>query len=85
MIAIADYADIKDYTLYEGEEDDEDAQIPEDNIQPIVIGDDENEVAAEEKKVAINEEKVADSLLSKIKTDLPSKVEEATEAVEEKE
>jgi hypothetical protein len=85
LIAIADYADIRDYTLYEGEEDDEDAQIPEDNIKPIVIGDDDNEVAAEEEKVAIDEEKVADSLLAKIKTDLPSKVEEATESIEEKE
>ena len=36
LIAIADYADIKDYTLYEGEtEDDPDTQIPGDDITPV--------------------------------------------------
>ena len=35
LIAIADYADIKDYVLYEGEEDDSDTVIQDDNITPI--------------------------------------------------
>ena len=41
LIAIADYADIKDYVLYEGEEDDPDTVIQDDNITPINIDDDE--------------------------------------------
>ena len=43
LIAIADYADIKDYVLYEGEEDDPDTDIPEDNVKPITLDDDDNE------------------------------------------
>jgi hypothetical protein len=39
LIAIADYADIKDYVLYEGEEeDDPDTMIPEDDVTPITYG-----------------------------------------------
>ena len=33
LIAIADYADIKDYVLYDGEEDDPDTEIPDDNVR----------------------------------------------------
>ena len=84
LIAIADYADIKDYTLYEGEEDDEDTSIPEDTIKPITLDDNDNEVADEERVEKPSEDVVADSLLSKIKTDLPSKVEEATANKENK-
>ena len=41
LIAIADYADIKDYVLYEGEEeDDPDTDIGEDDITPENIDDD---------------------------------------------
>ena len=83
LIAIADYADIKDYTLYEGEDDDEDTAIPEDTIKPITLDDNDNEVADEE-RVESAKEDVAPSLLSKIKEDLPSKVEEATEEQENK-
>lgn len=84
LIAIADYADIKDYVLYEGEDDDEDTAIPEDTIKPITLDDNDNEVADEEKVEKPSEDVVADSLLSKIKTDLPSKVEEATANKENK-
>ena len=84
LIAIADYADIKDYTLYEGEEDDEDTSIPEDTIKPITLDDNDNEVADEERVEKPSEDVVADSLLSKIKTDLPSKVEEVTANKENK-
>ena len=82
LIAIADYADIKDYVLYDGEEDDPDGQIPDDDITPINM--DEDEV---EEKVKTNPEptdkSVSSSLLSKIKTELPSKVEEVVEKEEE--
>ena len=82
LIAIADYAEIKDYVLYDGEEDDPDGQIPDDDITPINM--DEDEV---EEKVKTNPEptdkSVSSSLLSKIKTELPSKVEEVVEKEEE--
>jgi len=82
LIAIADYADIKDYVLYDGEEDDPDGQIPDDDITPVNM--DEDEV---EEKVKTNPEptdkSVSSSLLSKIKTELPSKVEEVVEKEEE--
>ena len=41
LIAIADYAEIKDYVLYEGEEDDPDTQIPGDDIVPVDMDGDE--------------------------------------------
>jgi len=84
LIAIADYADIKDYTLYDGEEDDEDTSIPEDTIKPITLDDNDNEVAEDKQDVKPNKENVAPSLLSKIKEDLPSKVDEATANEENK-
>ena len=84
LIAIADYADIKDYTLYDGEEDDEDTSIPEDTIKPITLDDNDNEIAEDKQDVKPSEENVAPSLLSKIKEDLPSKVEEVTANEENK-
>jgi hypothetical protein len=83
LIAIADYADIKDYVLYDGEDDDPDTEIPEDNVKPITLDDDDNEIADTVVEEATKED-VAPSLLSKIKEDLPSKVEEATEKQENK-
>ena len=83
LIAIADYADIKDYVLYDGEDDDPDTEIPEDNVKPITLDDDDNEIADTVVEEATKED-VAPSLLSKIKEDLPSKVEEATEEQENK-
>lgn len=81
LIAIADYAEIKDYTLYEGEEDDPDTEIPDDNIVPIdVDGDgvpDEPEVKTKE-RAKPDDSSVDASLLSRIKTELPAKVEAAT-------
>ena len=45
LIAIADYADIKDYTLYEGETaDDPDTQIPGDDVTPVNMDEDEEVV-----------------------------------------
>mgnify|MGYP003633464842 FL=1 len=81
LIAIADYAEIKDYTLYEGEEDDPDTELPDDNIVPIdVDGDgepDEPEVKTKE-RAKPDDSSVDASLLSRIKTELPAKVEAAT-------
>ena len=84
LIAIADYADIKDYVLYDGEEDDPDTEIPEDNVKPITLDDDDNEVADEPRVEKPGEDVVAPSLLSKIKEDLPSKVDEVTANKENK-
>ena len=80
LINIADYAEIKDYTLYEGEDTDPDGQIPDDDVEPIDIDVDErNEV--EEKGVEdfdkMEEPKgdsLSESLLAKVKTELPQKV-----------
>ena len=83
LIAIADYADIKDYVLYDGEDDDPDTEIPEDNVKPITLDDNDNEVVDRIVEEGAKED-VAPSLLSKIKEDLPSKVEEATEEQENK-
>jgi hypothetical protein len=84
LIAIADYAEIKDYVLYDGEEDDPDGQIPDDDISPIDM--DGDGIEDEPKtKAEPNDKSVSSSLLSKIKTELPSKVEEVidTEITEE--
>ncbi len=82
LIAIADYAEIKDYVLYDGEDDDPDTMLPEDNITPVDMdGDgepDEPEVQAKPSK-----ESISDSLLSRIEKDLPSKVEEVVNVKEE--
>jgi hypothetical protein len=82
LIAIADYAEIKDYVLYDGEDDDPDAMLPEDNITPVDMdGDgepDEPKVQAKPSK-----ESISDSLLSRIEKDLPSKVEEVVNVKEE--
>jgi hypothetical protein len=82
LIAIADYADIKDYILYDGEEDDPDGQIPDDDITPINMDEDEVEEKVKTKPEP-TDKSVSSSLLSKIKTELPSKVEEVVEKEEE--
>ena len=71
--------------LYEGEEDDPETEIPDDNITQINIDDDEDEINKQEKpRVAEpDEDVVGKSLLSKIKKELPSKVEEVVNIKEE--
>ena len=82
LIAIADYADIKDYTLYEGEtEDDPDTQIPGDDVTPVNMDEDEEEKQSKE-KIEPTEEVLGKSLLSKVKEELPAKVEAAVEKEE---
>ena len=73
LIAIADYADIKDYVLYEGEEDDPDAKIYGDDEEPIIMDDDEGQAPKKELEKP-TEDVIAPSLLSKIKTELPEKL-----------
>ncbi len=81
LIAIADYADIKDYVLYEGEEeDDPDTQIPGDDVTPINMDEDDEVV---EEKTEPTEEVLGESLLAKVKQELPGKVKSAVEVKEE--
>ena len=79
LIAIADYAGIKDYTLYQGEEeDDPDTEIPDDDIQPVDM-DGDGEPDEQPRVTEPDSSTVKPSLLSKIKEELPSKVKEATQ------
>tara|TARA_X000001036_G_scaffold385125_1_gene379479 strand:+ start:269 stop:835 length:567 start_codon:yes stop_codon:yes gene_type:complete len=80
LIAIADYADIKDYVLYSEEEDDPDTEITGDDVEPVNMDDDEEE----NKKPVVKPDSLSKSLLSRVDTELESKVQEATtEEVEE--
>ena len=86
LIAIADYADIKDYVLYEGEEDDPDGQIYGDDVEPVSMDDDDEDVAPKPKETSEiteyeepSEKSLSAGLLSKVKKELPAKVEAAKE------
>ena len=80
LIAIADYAGIKDYTLYQGEEeDDPDTEIPDDDIQPVDMDGDGEPDEEQELRTEPDSSSVDSSLLSRIKEELPSKVKEATQ------
>lgn len=82
LIAIADYADINDYVLYNGEDTDEDTQIPEDDTTPINM-DEEPEVKKERKIKEPTAKVLGSGLLAKVKKELPSKVEEVMNKEEE--
>ena len=86
LIAIADYAEIKDYTLYEGEEDDVDTEIPDDDITPVDMDGDgiPDEKPSEPRITKPDADVDNESLLSRIKTELPGKVKEATKIEDEK-
>jgi len=78
LISIADYAEIKDYVLYEGEENDPETNIPDDDVVPVDMdGDGISDEPKQKTKKEPDESSVSSSLLAKIKTDLPSKVKEA--------
>ena len=77
LISIADYADIKDYVLYEGEEDDPDAQIEDDDITPINVDDDDEEEKPRVEKPS--KDVINPSLLAKIETELPEKLSKENE------
>jgi len=86
LIAIADYADIKDYVLYEGEEDDPEGQIYGDDVEPVSMDDDDEGKATQPKETSEiteyeepTEKSLSSSLLSKVKKELPAKVEKAKE------
>jgi len=80
LIAIADYAGIKDYTLYQGEEeDDPDTEIPDEDIQPVDMDGDGEPDEEQELRTEPDSSSVDSSLLSRIKEELPSKVKEATQ------
>jgi hypothetical protein len=83
LIAIADYAEIKDYILYNEEDGDPDTEIPNDDITPVDM--DGDGIPDEPKaKVEPNKDSVSESLLSRIEKELPTKVEEASvEEIEE--
>ena len=49
LIAIADYAEIKDYVLYEGEDDDPDTEIPDDDVTPVDMDGDEYQMNLKKK------------------------------------
>ena len=84
LIAIADYAEIKDYVLYEGEEDDPDTEIPDDNVVPVDMdGDGIPDEPVEETKTKPDSSSVDKSLLSRIEKELPAKVKAATTEEEE--
>ena len=89
LIAIADYADIKDYVLYENEEDDPDGAIYDDDVEPVEADvEEEDEGKAEQPKSTEeivqyeepSEDSVSPSLLSKIKKELPGKIEKLKES-----
>jgi len=84
LIAIADYAEIKDYVLYSEEDEDPDTMIPEDDVTPVDMdGDGEPDTEASTKPI-IKPDSLSKSLLSRVDTELESKVKEATtEEVEE--
>ena len=83
LIAIADYAEIKDYVLYNEEDGDPDTEIPDDDITPVDM--DGDGIPDEPKaKVEPRKNSVSSSLLSRIEKELPTKVEEASvEEIEE--
>ena len=76
LIAIADYADIEDYVLYEGEDTDPDAEIHGDDEEPINM--DEKEEFVKE-RVEPKKESLGESLLEKVQKELPTKVREVKE------
>ena len=76
LISIADYADIKDYTLYNEETDDPNTEIPEDDVTPLNM--DEDEEVKEEKRKP-KKESLGESLLSRVEDELPAKVAEIKE------
>ena len=84
LIAIADYAEIKDYVLYNEEDEDSDTMIPEDDVTPVDMDGDGKPDTETSTKPIIKPDSLSKSLLSRVDTELESKVKEATtEEVEE--
>tara|TARA_R110000765_G_scaffold415800_2_gene517150 strand:- start:1615 stop:2193 length:579 start_codon:yes stop_codon:yes gene_type:complete len=83
LISIADYAGIKDYVLYDEEENDPDTQIPDDNVKPIDMDGDGVADEPTATRAEPTEDTVSSSLLSKIKKELPTKIKEVITEEEE--
>ena len=83
LISIADYAEIKDYVLYNEEDGDPDTEISEDNITPINIDDEGIEKKTTKEEFKPTEEVLSKSLLSKVKKELPSKIKDVVTEEEE--
>ena len=84
LIAIADYAEIKDYVLYNEEDEDSDTMIPEDDVTPVDMDGDGKPDTETSTKPIIKPDSLSKSLLSRVDNELESKVKEATtEEVEE--
>tara|TARA_R110000803_G_C11953091_1_gene317904 strand:- start:778 stop:1356 length:579 start_codon:yes stop_codon:yes gene_type:complete len=83
LISIADYAGIKDYVLYDEEENDPDTQIPDDNVKPIDMDGDGVADEPTTTRAEPTEDTVSSSLLSKIKKELPTKIKEVITEEEE--
>jgi hypothetical protein len=83
LISIADYAGIKDYVLYDEEENDPDTQIPDDNVKPIDMDSDGVADEPTTTRAEPTEDTVSSSLLSKIKKELPTKIKEVITEEEE--
>ena len=76
LIAIADYGDVRDYVLYKEEVDDPDTEISDDDVEPIMIGEDKKEKRELSKP---RKEVLGESLLAKVEKELPAKVAEIKE------
>ena len=76
LIAIADYADIKDYVLYEGEDTDPDAEIHGDDEVPSDWDEDDEKIV---ERPEPKKESLGKSLLEKVQKELPIKVKEVKE------
>jgi len=74
LISIADYAGIKDYVLYEGEEDDPDTMIMDDDVTPINVDEDEEDDNEKPRIEKPSKDVNSASLLSRIETELPKKL-----------
>ena len=82
LIAIADYAEIKDYTMYNEEiQDEEDEQLPPDDIVPIDMDGDgiPDEQSAVLKGEEPKKESLGESLLARVEGELPEKVKDIKE------
>ena len=82
LIAIADYAEIKDYILYNEEVDDEqDTELPPDDITPEDMDGDgiPDEESAVSKGEEPKKESLGESLLARVEGELPAKVKEIKE------
>ena len=76
LIAIADYADIKDYVLYEDEDTDPDAEIHGDDEVPSDWDEEDEEII---ERPEPKKESLGKSLLEKVQRELPTKIQEVKE------